>query len=456
MNQYTVILLLSLFAALPGWGQAVGASAISRTGQFAVFSIGPAAARGTGPELAANHSLIRLEPTLLAVSCERIKQALLNTLNAADQWRGKIRVVLHPFRGAGEDIVVTSERFADGWNYRMDLPDAIEPARFVHALTQVLLLEIANRSARDQSAQLPAWLAEGLPPLVLANSGMELVLQAAPAGAGNNLTSRATSRDSRPTDPLKQAREALSGQTPLSLEKLGRPPGKAEAETFRGSATIFVHELLQLKNGGQCLVAMLPELPWDPDWRVALLKAFRPHFRREVDLAKWWSLQSIYIAGHTPAKTWSRAESLTKLDEILRCPLQVQIATNDEPFQTDVPLQSIIQGWELPQQTAMLREKMNQLSALRSRTSSDLAGLVEQYRRVLETYLRKVNADDEAGRNPPPAGRHPAGKLTKPSPAPADRNPIMKETLLQLGVLDQRRETWQSLLKKLPAAPPAP
>lgn len=455
MNHPSVILLLSVFAALPSWGQPLAAAAISRTGQFAVYSTGPAAAQ---PDLATNRALVRLEPMLLTVSCERIKHALLNTLNAPDQWRGKIRVVLHPYRADGEDIVVTSERFTDGWSYRMDLPDAIEPPRFVQALTQVLLLEIANRAARDQSAQLPAWLSEGLPPLVMANSDMELVLPAVPAGAGNHLTSRTTTRDSRPADPLKQAREALSGQPPLSLEKLGQSPTESEAEIFRGSATLFLHELLQLKNGGPYLLAMLPELPWDPDWRIAFLKAFRPHFRREVDLAKWWSLQSTHLASRTPAKTWSRAESLNKLNETLRCPLQVQIATNDEPFQTDVPLQSIIQGWELPQQTAMLRDKLNQLSALRLRTAPDLVGLVDQYRRVLETYLRKVGDTDETRPTPPPSGgRHPARKPSQRSPSSADRNPAMKETLLQLGVLDERRNTWQSLLKTLPAtSPPAP
>jgi hypothetical protein len=453
MKQNAAILLLALLAASPVLGQTVGASATSRSGQFIVFNTGAGHASAAVPD----NSLVRLEPTLLAVSCERIKQALLATLNTPDQWRGKVRVVLHPFHAAGEDIVITSERFSDRWNYRMDLPDAIEPPRFVRALTQLLLLEMANRNTPDQSAQLPRWLAEGLPALVLARSDLELVLPAATPGVGNHLPSRTTIRDSRPANPLKQARECLGEQPPLNLAQLGQPPAETDADIYRCTATIFIHELLQLKNGGPCLAALLPELPWDPDWRVAFLRAFHSHFEREVDLAKWWSLQSTFIAGRTPAKTWTRAESLRKLDETLRCPLQVQLATNDEPFHTDVPLQAILQGWELPQQTSLLRDKMNQLSALRLRTASDLASLVEQYRRVLETYLQKsgVAGAAPAPHNPPPGGRHPASSPMKPLPAISARNPLLKDTLLQLDALDQRRESWHALLEKLPAAAPA-
>lgn len=459
MKQNPAIFLLLLLATLSGRGQPSrtpgGAAAISHSGQFIVYSADPTAERAVTPELAANSPLVHIEATLLAVSCERIKQALLNTLNVPDQWRGKIRLGLHPFRNAEEDIVVASERFADGWSYRVSLPDAIEPPRLVRVLTQVLLLEMANRNARDQSATLPFWLAEGLPPLLLAGSDMELVLQAAPPAAGNQMSSRATTRDSRPVNHLKQARERLGRHAPLGLEELEQPTAEslegAAGEIYRSSATVFIHELLQLKNGGACLAAMLPELPWDPDWRVGFLKAFRAHFKREVDLAKWWSLQSTFIAGRTPAKTWSRAESLGKLDEILRCPLQVQTSTNDEPFHTDVPLQAIIQGWELPQQTRMLRDKINLLDALKLRTARDLAGLVEQYRRVLEDYLHRMGADDSAGsaRQRTPASRQPAAR-----PLAAARDAILKETLLQLDVLDERREAWKALPDNSPAAAP--
>lgn len=431
MKQHSVIVLLLMLTVVNVRAQSTrvagGASAISHSGQFAVYSAAPGEFTAA-PELATHSTLAHLEATLLAVSCERIKQALLNTLNVPDQWRGKISISLHPFESADEDIVVTSQRFADGWNYRMDLPDMIEPTRLVRALTQVLLLEMANRNARDESATLPLWLAEGMPPLLTAASDIDLVLQSVTSAPGNQMASRSITRDSRPVSPLKQAREQLGRHAPLTLEELDRPPADGEAAgIYQSSATVFIHELLQLKNGGPCLAAMLPELPWDPDWRVGFLKAFRAHFKREVDLAKWWSLQSTFIAGRTPAKTWSRAESLAKLDEILRCPLQVQTSTNDVPFQTDVPLQSIIRGWELPQQSRMLREKINLLEALRLRTAADLTGLIEQYRRVLEAHLR----------------------TTSPQSA---RTAIIKETLLQLDVLDERREAWKALPENPPAA----
>lgn len=456
MKQNRVIVLLLMLTVVCAHAQSTrvagGASAISHSGQFVIYSAAPGAFATATPEFATNSPVVHLEATLLAVSCERIKQALLNTLNVPDQWRGKISISLQPFHSADEDIVVTSQQFTDGWNYRVDLPDVIEPTRLVRALTQVLLLEIANRNARDQSATLPLWLAEGMPPLLMAASDTDLVIRSVTSAPGNQMSSRSITRDSRPVSPLKQAREQLGRRAPLTLEELDRPPADGEAAgIYQSSATVFIHELLQLKNGGPCLASMLPELPWDPDWRVGFLKAFRAHFKREVDLAKWWSLQSAFIAGRTPAKTWSRAESLAKLEEILRCPLQVQTSTNDEPFQTDVPLQSIIRRWEPPQQSRMLREKINLLEALRLRTATDLAGLIEQYRRVLEAHLRTMGGEDS---EQPAARRDTAGHRAPSLQPQSARNVITKETLLQLDVLDERREAWEALPEKTPAAAP--
>ena len=46
--------------------------------------------------LATNQSLIRLEPTLLAISAERIKQNLWRELETAQPWRGRVFVTSIP------------------------------------------------------------------------------------------------------------------------------------------------------------------------------------------------------------------------------------------------------------------------------------------------------------------------------------------------------------------------
>src|SRR4051812_24620291 len=49
------------------------------------------------PSLGPNPDVVRLEPNLLAVSCERIKRALMKELGvSADVWRGKIDLQLNP------------------------------------------------------------------------------------------------------------------------------------------------------------------------------------------------------------------------------------------------------------------------------------------------------------------------------------------------------------------------
>jgi hypothetical protein len=457
MKSTAAILFCLLVGMLAGQSQTLppnGNSAISRTGQFVINGVNPQGFRPRPPNLETNHPLVQLEPALLTVSCERIKRALLSTLNAPDQWRGKIFIVLHPLQNAAEDITITSEHFSDGWRYRVDLPDAVEPPRLVRAVTQLLLLEMANRNASEQSAQLPAWLAEGMPQLLLAGSDIDLVLQPAQPASGNNLANRAEMREARPTDLFKQSRERLRQTPPLTIAQLGRAPddlASDDGKTFLASAVLFLHELLQLPGGGQALFAALPELTWDPDWRVAVIHGFHAQFKREVDLEKWWALQMVYVNGRTPEKTWSRAEGLEKLHELLLCPLEVQLSTNEPAFQTTVSLQAVIKGWEFPRQNQVLQEKIRLLDALRLRLPMELTGLAGDYRRTLEVYLRNLGGGKN-DKTPPPRspGRHLVNVPMFPTDVPASNKAVVRDVLLQLDVLDQRRDAWQAAPETAP------
>lgn len=453
MNRTAAILFCCLLAAAVVRAQNL-IPAVSRSGQFVIFGVDPALHRPFAPELETNNPLIRLEPALLAVSCERIKQALLGTLNAPDQWRGKICVGLHPFQSTAENFVLTSEHYSDGWRYRLALPDAVEPQRLVRLVTQLLLLEMANRTAGEQSAQLPPWLAEGMPPLLLAGSDIDLVLQAAPPANGNNLSSRVEIRTVRPTDLLKQSCERLRQHAPLTIAQLGQPLENLNddaGQIFQASAFYFLHELLQLPNGGGCLYAALPELAWDPDGRIALLRGFHSKFKRELDLEKWWALQTVYVAGRTPDKTWSRVESLVKLNDLLQCPLEVQITTNEPALQTAVPMQAFIKGWPPERQKEVLREKITALSALQLRTPPELSGLVQDYRRVLEDYSHNLGGGmNENARTLLLQGRHTAIQPEDLATATAPDRDRIKDVLLQLDVLDQRCAEWRGVVESSP------
>src|SRR5438309_7320266 len=111
-------LLIMIFAALAGTASAQftrpeGNSARSMSGQFIVRSLrGP-----VDPKPAAtitNQNLIRLEPTLVTVSCERIKQYVDHELGTGPAWRGKIFLALNPSASAEQPVTILADRFKDG------------------------------------------------------------------------------------------------------------------------------------------------------------------------------------------------------------------------------------------------------------------------------------------------------------------------------------------------------
>ena len=136
------------------------ASTRSFSGQFeayAPFGLAPS----TRPSVVGD-GYISLEPGLLVVSCERIKQALWRALDASPSWRGRVHLSLRPARSAAEAVTIISEKVPGGWSYRVGLPNEMEKDRFVRVIVQVLLMEIANRNASSRTAEIPTWLAEGL------------------------------------------------------------------------------------------------------------------------------------------------------------------------------------------------------------------------------------------------------------------------------------------------------
>ena len=134
----------------------------SSSGQFVVFATPGAALPARLAGLAGNTNYIVLEPSLLAVSCERIKQKLWLDLGANAPWRGRIFLKLHTAGSADELVTIVSDKFRDGWSYRVELPNLLERERFMRAMVQVLLSEMANRDNNGTcSAEIPLWLVEG-------------------------------------------------------------------------------------------------------------------------------------------------------------------------------------------------------------------------------------------------------------------------------------------------------
>src|SRR3954466_8373758 len=76
----------------------------SHSDQFVVFGSESVTLPSRFPGIATNLNFIALEPTLLAVSCERIKGVLARRLGAGPAWTGRIYLVLRPAQSADESI----------------------------------------------------------------------------------------------------------------------------------------------------------------------------------------------------------------------------------------------------------------------------------------------------------------------------------------------------------------
>ncbi len=400
---------------------------LSLSGQFIIYNQPDAFLPALTLKASEKTNYVEVEPSMLAVSCERIKSALLAELGVKDQWRGRINVSLHRATSLDEPVVIGNSQDGVNWTYYMALPDTVEQSRLVAAVVNVLLLEMADRNSM-RAAEIPTWLAEGLTRQLMCESPVPLVVSRPEPGQHGIITAMVELNGVK-RDPLTMAHDELRARPPLMLDELSWPQNghlEGEAgESYRCSAQLFVHELTQLKDGRACLRAMIPELARHMNWQMAFLDAFREHFGSQLELEKWWALQLAGFTGRDLTQAWPRAESWRKLDEIVRPMVEVRTAMDELPLRTEVTLQSIIAQWNFAQQAGVINEKIQQLFVLRTRVSQDLILLVDDYREALDGYMKRRIKES-------------ASKQAKLRPDRLDS--IAKDTLLQLDLLDARRE----------------
>jgi hypothetical protein len=399
----------------------------SRTGQFLAMAAPPDAA--APPKfLVTGKKMLSLEPALLVVSCERIKQVLWRDLDATAPWEGKVFLSLHHARSGDDPVTIVAEKGRNAWSYRVDLPDTLEQTRFLRAIVNVLLLEMANRNSASRSAEIPLWLAEGLAQEMMMSEGIEFILPP-PNNTENglNVTYMMASSVRSNSYSLAQAQQVLRSHPPLTFDQLSWPENDRAwgepSDTFGSSAQLFVNQLLHLKEGPACMRAMLEDLPQRYNWQFAFLTGFRPHFTSLLEVEKWWALQLVQFSGRDLRDTWTHEESWKKLDEIIRSQVEVRSSQADMPLRAQVSLQTIIQQWDTLQQTPVLQRKVQELGMLRVHVAQDYVGLVDDYRQVLGIYLQKRNANGAIL----PFVKHTPSK-------------IAEETAHQLDVLDAQRE----------------
>jgi len=421
-------------AQTAGFGNGERSPERSVSGQFVVYSGRVADASSSLSRLATNAHYVYLRSPLLLVSSERIKQTVWHELGITGPWAGKIHIVLYPASSPVDMVTIVSERFRDGWQYRMEMPDLLDRTKYLRAMAQVLLLEYANRAAGERSAEIPFWLIEGLAAEVLLSSE-KAVIPPVPTSGGSGLAMSETFREARRQNPLQEAHRLLATQEPLTFEELSWPRPEHfegdQAGVYRASAQLLVARLERLPGGRLALRSMVEQLPRHQNWQFAFLNAFQPQFQRPLDVEKWWTLQLAHFTGRDLTEMLSSGESWTKLDELLREPVLVRSRTNDLPLRSEVPLQTVLREWGLGLQYPALQSKVRELEAFQLRAPPEAAVLADEYRQLLAAYL--PDPDKLAAANPK--------KLPKPR---RDAG----ETARALSVLDQRRADFSNAAAK--------
>jgi hypothetical protein len=442
-NGFRFCRTLALGALLSPWFAHAQSFTLDKTfarsisGQFIIYGAPQSSRLAASPKIAADTNFVRLEPALLAVSAERIKDSLSRRLEVkpGTPWRGQIYLVVHPARSLDESVNIISKRLAGGWDYRVELPDVLARTRFTRALAGVLLLELANRGAQSHSAEIPAWLVDGLAQELLAPGSPEFILST-PNKTVNGVPVTRINATQHGLDSLAAAAAVLKNHPALTFEELSWPTGAQldgdDGGAYRASAQVFVNSLLDLKDGPAQVRALLQSLPQFYNWQLAFRTVFHTEFPRPLDLEKWWALQVVGFVAGNPGPGWPPVVSREKLDQILSVAVQMRTASNSLPVTAEISLQAVIRNLDAARQTAILTTKLRDLEIAQLRVAPEFAALTDGYRRALDGYLGEHRS---AGSAP---GRHATAMSKKTSAS---------DTLKKLDTLDARRRAIESTVK---------
>ena len=388
--------------------------------------------------------LIALEPGTLLLTCERVRQALIAELQQVDPWQGRIYVVINPGLTNNHPPVIGAQFFTQGWQYRLELPPAIEAQKLVRGLVQVLLMEAANRSLPARSAEIPLWLSEGLTQQLLHSALVDLVVQP-PLPSNQPVPARRITWQRLRPDPLEPSRTRLRTHAALSFRRMAEIGGDQVADetwkTFQASAHVFLGYLLQLPQARPALDTLLRQLPYHLNWQTAFFQVFAPVCPRLIDVEKWWSVVLVDFTGLDPMNTWSREMALQKLDDALNPPVLVADRRDRLPRRQRIAIHQILSEWESVGQRLLLQSVANELLTLRVKMPPELGELSEAYRLAIVNYLDRRK--DLAGAR---------ARIGLPD-TNSDR--LIRATIQTLNDLDQRRAAEGRGRNPVEAAAPA-
>ena len=385
--------------------------------------------------------LITLTPELAAISAERIKENLLQLLGAPDHWRGKIRFHFPPGKPNPNLFQIRSARFSNGWTYQVSLSPKIHRQTWLRNCVALLLLEIGNRLAGEQSVEIPFWLIDGIATELRHSALLDL----SPSHAERLRLGAANPKPVFPRqlyqDALLSTRRWLSQNPPASASELFFPEDQhlngTKKHTFAHSSHLFFRRLLDLRAGKASLRQFISALPTRLNWQQAFFPSFETHFQKMLDVEKWWAvtltdfLTNPYSAPLDPKKfeiaSRPPEETLAQLEQLFSLPALVGRQRNQIAQREHFSLQQAIAQWNYADQKAALEPILHRLDILAIYAHPQLAPLIRNYQKTLRNYLSQRNQ----------ANRQPSAKR----PVQMRRRPqhIAQKTQQKLNQLDAQR-----------------
>jgi hypothetical protein len=350
-----------------------------------LFILNPTPAANAG-------SALPLDPSVLVISCEKIKESLLTTLGRSDRWHGVINLRINPALPADQIPVLEGVYTSRGWNYQLTLPSSTEPKLLLRAVVNALLMEIANRHAGAQSAEIPFWLVAGLSSQLQTANLPDLLLRPQSRLDTNQIS----------TNGFIPFLDQLRHQPPLTFQQICWPEPDAlagpQADFYAASSQLFLQQLLRFNDGGRCLSDMVDNLPRHLNWQITFLESFSSHFNRLLDVEKWWALACARFSSVDYASRFSPPDSWHKLQQALDVPVEVHFQPDHLPAEAQITWQEVIATWEPAQAAGALQRAAGSLLLLRPQIAPELQPLLDRYLAIAQNYLNDTRPDSAAWR----------------------------------------------------------
>jgi hypothetical protein len=416
---------------------AAPATAVSESGQFVAQAVSPLTAPSAAPSVrqlpggfvlnpnfkSPSEGDAPLDPALLVISCEKIKQSVLSILGEKDNWQGRINLVIKPELPAGQGPFLTGQPGPGGWSYQLAVPSPVNSRVLLRAVVRALLVEMANREAGAQTVEVPAWLVAGVSARLQADSLTSLVLQ----------PQVSVFTDEVRLPGLEQVRRQLRGRSPLTFQQLSWPAPEEltaeKADFFCGCSQLFLEELLRFPDGSHCLREMVRQLPRHLNWQTSFLQAFSPHFGQLLDVEKWWDLACVSFIQVDVADRYNPDDSWV--------PVEVRTKAEQLPAPAEMTLQDVIAKWDPSLSAPVLERTVQSLELLRLKASPELAALLDGYLGTLQSWLK-----DTQPASPTLTAKNPAAQLAN----------LRRFACKELDALDARRAALRGG-NRGPAAP---